>query len=455
MRQNILILLLNIFLITQAQDVTVMLTAKYQGIPVFLDSIILENLTQPNQIILSPLPKITAYQIDLNKGLIINAINEHSDEHGIYVTLSQLGFYKVIVSLSQPQNLKFELFDLTGKLLVNQSVRFTAGSHLTEVHTGNEPITILHVHGDATSESFILIGGKEQVTSIIQKDCNDFSCPNMEPISVRHSSVSGFIFSPGDAVRFTAIRTGMYPNTFISKPLNLDSIIIFLSIPCPDNPVVYDYDGNLYPTVQIGSQCWMRENMRTTHYSNGIPLVNGTGAGNISGDYFTKYWFDYNDDPSNSVIYGKLYNGPAVLNLPYNPNGYPEKIQGVCPAGWHVSSDKDWMRMEAYLGMGADTNLLNEWRGFNIGGKLKETDTIHWTTVNKYATNESGFSGMGGGGRDSNGPYSSLRSIGLWWALNNTNYYPFYDRKMTNLMPSVYRGIGDFDFGYSCRCVKD
>ena len=115
-----------------------------------------------------------------------------------------------------------------------------------------------------------------------------------------------FVFTPGDKVRFTAVKTGLYSNFKTSKPVNQDSVFIKLGSPCVAQPVVYDFDQNVYQTVQIGDQCWFRENLKTKHYADGTPLVNGTGIGDFCHDYSTKYWFEYNDDPSLSSIYGLL-----------------------------------------------------------------------------------------------------------------------------------------------------
>ena len=52
---------------------------------------------------------------------------------------------------------------------------------------------------------------------------------------------------------------------------------------------VTDYDGNIYPIVQIGDQVWMAENLKTTHYADGTALLDGTGLSTNPG--FGKYWF--------------------------------------------------------------------------------------------------------------------------------------------------------------------
>lgn len=78
---------------------------------------------------------------------------------------------------------------------------------------------------------------------------------------------------------------------------------------------VTDYDNNEYLTVQIGDQILMAENLKTTHYSDGTPLVDGTSAGDITGNYTTKYYFWYdNDSASYAETYGALYTWAAVMN---------------------------------------------------------------------------------------------------------------------------------------------
>ena len=75
-----------------------------------------------------------------------------------------------------------------------------------------------------------------------------------------------------------------------------------------------DEDGNIYNTVLIGEQCWMQENLKTTHYANGTSLVDGRGAGDIGNDHTTKYWFVYDDDLAYKETYGLLYTWGAIMN---------------------------------------------------------------------------------------------------------------------------------------------
>ena len=106
--------------------------------------------------------------------------------------------------------------------------------------------------------------------------------------------------------------------------------------------IVRDYDGNIYTTIKIGDQIWMAENLKTTRYSDGNSLVNGTGAGNITGNYTTKYWFVYEDNSANKDTYGLLYTWAAAMNGSASSDKSPSGIQGVCPIGWHLPSDTEW-----------------------------------------------------------------------------------------------------------------
>ena len=90
--------------------------------------------------------------------------------------------------------------------------------------------------------------------------------------------------------------------------------------------MVTDVDGNLYNTVQVGTQCWLKENLRTTHYANGESIPMTTGG------YGYCYRYLPNGDSANLQTYGYLYDWNATTHSfsGSNPN------QGACPTGWHV-----------------------------------------------------------------------------------------------------------------------
>jgi len=124
----------------------------------------------------------------------------------------------------------------------------------------------------------------------------------------------------------------------------------------------------------------MAENLNSTHYADGIPLVDGTGVGDITGNYTTKYYFYYNNDSATYAdTYGALYTWAAMMNGAASSNNNPSGVQGVCPDGWHIPSDTAWKELEMYLGMSqVEADKTVGWRGTDEGGKLKEIGTIHW-----------------------------------------------------------------------------
>jgi Fibrobacter succinogenes major domain (Fib_succ_major). len=203
--------------------------------------------------------------------------------------------------------------------------------------------------------------------------------------------------------------------------------------------IVKDIDGNVYKTVTIGKQVWMKENLKTTKYNDGkaIPLVSDDKIWEALTT--PAYCWYKNDAKSNKNAYGALYNWYAV------------STNKLCPRGWHVPSDAEWTKLTTYLG------------GESVaGGKLKETGTSHWESPNTGATNESGFTALPSGYRNFAGAFdisgsNSLyfRSNGCWWS--STEQYDFnaYYIRLYNALNEVYSSLSDKHFGYSARCLRD
>ncbi|MBR4536673.1 MAG: hypothetical protein IKO62_08495 [Bacteroidales bacterium] len=107
---------------------------------------------------------------------------------------------------------------------------------------------------------------------------------------------------------------------------------------------VMDYDGNYYTTVQIGNQCWMRENLRTTHFANGMPITRSLTNSNEAPYYYHDNWTD-----ELIAELGLLYNWNAVMHGEASSNAVPSGVQGICPNGWHVPSYSEWNEMINYV----------------------------------------------------------------------------------------------------------
>jgi len=191
-----------------------------------------------------------------------------------------------------------------------------------------------------------------------------------------------------------------------------------------------DIEGNLYKTIQIGTQVWMAENLKTTKYKDGaaIPLVTDNTAW-YNRETSGYCWYN-NDASTNKNIYGALYNWHTVTT------------GKLCPTGWHVPSNAEWTTLTTYLGGEA-------------GGKLKETGTSHWTIPNEGATNTSGFTAVPGGNRDISGSFRFIGYYGNYWSSTEESRNYAWGRYIYNSNSVVARsGEGKLD-GFSVRCVKD
>lgn len=195
---------------------------------------------------------------------------------------------------------------------------------------------------------------------------------------------------------------------------------------------VTDIDGNIYKTIEIGTQTWMAENLRTTKFVNGdIIQTTNTPSLNIEEEDNPKYQWSYNGEDNNILAYGRLYTWYVIIDN-----------RGICPTGWHVPSNSDWSALINYLG------------GLNVaGGNLKETGTEHWKNPN-VATNESGFSALAGGRRRAF-DFIQIRDKGFWWTSSEYTIYHGSTYFITYEYSWISENFDEKYFGLSVRCIKD
>ncbi|MEI6455048.1 MAG: FISUMP domain-containing protein [bacterium] len=204
--------------------------------------------------------------------------------------------------------------------------------------------------------------------------------------------------------------------------------------PCPGNPTVL-YEGQTYNTVQIGTQCWLKENL------NIGTMINGS-SNQINNGTIEKYC--YNNDEANCAIYGGLYQWNEMMQYVTTPG-----VKGICPTGWHIPTDEEWTTLTTFLG------------GSSVaGGKMKSTGTIEtgtglWKSPNTGATNESGFTAVPAGGRGNDGTYGDIGYFGYWWSSSENGASAAWYRTLG----CNYSGVGSHNLnkssGFSGRCLRD
>lgn len=192
--------------------------------------------------------------------------------------------------------------------------------------------------------------------------------------------------------------------------------------------ILTDNDGNLYRTIQIGTQVWMAENLKTTKYCNGDEIPEA--ASNLEwSEASGGRWSYYDNNLNYNEVYGKLYNQETVIDY-----------RGVCPCGWRVPTKEDWETMFSFV----------DELGPYPGGFMKSTGTEFWKAPNDGATNSSGFSALPAGERLFDGGFVDLGERASWWAIFPTNlrrYFLTYDLDWGY----VTSGHG----GFSIRCIKE
>ena len=198
-----------------------------------------------------------------------------------------------------------------------------------------------------------------------------------------------------------------------------------------NNSTIKDIDGNVYHTVNIGTQIWTKENLQVIRYNDGKSISNVIGA--------TYCW--YNDSVKYKSIYGALYNWYVVNS------------GKLCPVGWHVPTDEDWKILEMYLGMSQTEVDKTGTRGENQGDKLKSTKGWwgNWNGTDNY-----GFCALPSGMHDLyGGKFYDAGYYGYWWSNTSAIDKKYAWTRFLYARNYINRDNHYKENGYSVRCLKD
>lgn len=189
-----------------------------------------------------------------------------------------------------------------------------------------------------------------------------------------------------------------------------------------------DYDGNIYTSIKIGSQEWMVENLKTTHYVNGDPLINNFP--DWSGATYGMY-SNYDQDSNNVPIYGRLYNWFAI-----------DDGRGLAPTSWRIPSTSDWNYLITYIG--SDVCL-----------KLRETGYTYWmeTVIPHPGSDKYGYKARAAGQCSDAGVFGNLLYLTEFWHASG-------DLKSSYILDDIHDIVYvdctlRKNFGLSVRCMKD
>ncbi len=332
--------------------------------------------------------------------------------------------------------------DATGREVATYSNSLAAGQHRFRFTVATPGVHVLTVTQDGlrATHRMVAMTGDASGSSLTYAG-------GIGSSEMAKSDRSLFSWAQGDELRYIGYAT----DAGIAHSAAIDEVPtatatrtfdLFAGLACPESPTVTDIDGNVYRNVQIGGQCWMAENLRTTTYRDGTSIPNITDNTDWT-LLSTGAWCSYDNDPVNDSIYGKLYNGFAA-----NPD--------VCPQGWHVPTDTEWQLLEAELGMPEVELGQTGWRGAaeNVGGKMKAITL--WEEPNAGAINESGFTAYPSGFRNYSEGFFYLRgSVVSWWLASESIEENAWARDLFFDQEGIARYYGLKRNGVCIRCLRD
>ncbi len=254
-----------------------------------------------------------------------------------------------------------------------------------------------------------------------------------------------YTYTPVNNDNIVCVLTSSLTACVTGNPATSSTIVMSVAygIPCPGTPTV-TYGNKTYNTVQVGTQCWLKENLNI-----GTMIAGTTEQTNNS--VIEKYC--YNNDTASCNVYGGLYEWAEVVQYLNNatntttwnpvPTGL---VQGICPSGWHLPTNAEWGALMTYLG------------GQSVaGGKLKEAGFTHFASPNTGATNLSGFTGLPGGQRWSTGEFKYQTNSGQFWTCT-TGASPATDVYYGGVSYSTALATNGQFYkvtGISVRCIKN
>ena len=353
-------------------------------------------------------------------------IQQSATRDGIFVYqdakdgTSRVSFYSKQAGLTQ-----LNAYGIDGRKLIGINQHLPVGEITFQLSLSKGAYIIQVVgNGYAYSAKLISPSSSQTLPAIEYAGSQFVSSSALQKSKSAVNGITSMLYFVGDQLLYTAV-SGNYSSIVTDKPTQ-DKTTNFNFVACKDA------DQNNYKTVSIGAQTWMVENLKTTKYRNGESIVNvsvGTSWSALS----TGAWCNYNNDAAYDTKYGKLYNWYAI-----NDN------RNIAPIGWHVPYDAEWTTLSNYLG---GTTIT--------GSKLMETGTVNWAATNTKATNETGFTALGGGIRYTDGTFTGLNNWGNWWSSTSDNLSSSINRTVYSGDNQFWVGSANKLFGVSIRCLKD
>ncbi len=420
------------------QTITLTFTAIDSASCVQLDSIKVMNRTQDCDTVLHWNDTILV----LNVPVGVPDIKNRKEEFRIRSYPNPVTDHATLeLALPEPGKTVLTVIDVLGRSLFALDRDLQAGTHTFNFIPGNERMYILTASWNDYRKSIKMVNSsqcKGQQCSISYQGYDDVV--SSEKAS---EAMQGFTFGLGDELLYIGYKDTLESGLLDSPDTSQTYTLQFAyNIPCPGTPIV-NYEERVYTTVQIFSQCWLKENLNLGTMIHGTIEMTNNGI-------IEKYC--YYNDTNNCNQYGGLYQWDEMMQY-----STQQGIKGICPPGWHLPADEEWKVLEGAVdsqhSIGDQIWNLYGLRGYDAGTNLKSTNG--WSG-NGNGSGLYGFTGLPGGYRYSNGYFYLYSQHGLWWSSTEGNSTSAWNRYLSYNNPIVDRDYGDNKgFGFSVRCIKD
>lgn len=411
-----------------ATDYTISFTAS--GAATTISSVEVQNLTQSTNIIVP-----AGAPVNLTNTTAIPQLKYDDYKLKVYpnpiTDKANVNFYSEFGGITD-----IVVFGIDGKSVVRYSRNLPMGINEFKL-TLPKGFYGLHINQNGIVHYATVISQTNQQAQIEFTDCEISNTNTKQKIG---NSVITLGYNNGDNILLKGY-SGDLCTIITIKPPTKDTTVNFNFVECRDA------DGYNYPVVQIGTQLWMAENLKTTKYRNGDTI--GTTIGAIPNDATSKYQWAYNGDENNVAKYGRLYTWYAATDS-----------RGISPTGWHVPTDAEWSKLQSYL----ITNGYN-YDGATTGNKIAKAlaSTTNWITDAETGTigndltrnNSSGFTALPGGWRDYDGTFHFIDSIGSWWPSTMWTSLGSWGRCLFSNKYELELLTFSKSYGFSVRCVRD
>jgi uncharacterized protein (TIGR02145 family) len=273
-----------------------------------------------------------------------------------------------------------DLYDLQPSTLYNFTVTAVnaAGSVTSSVSsftTGGLTLAVIKIK---SAENVKISTASLKASVIPNQDNTSIAFEYQTANSTWKTQALGTTFSGTDSTKVNLDLSDLQANTLYNFRVRVSNKAgeVVSDIVSFTTYAVSDYDGNLYHTIVIGIQTWLKENFKGIHYVNGDPIPNVTDTATWKALKSGAYCY-YNNDPNNGKIFGGLYNWYARVDS-----------RGLI-SGWRTPTNDDFRQLNAFLYEGNDLS--------SAGRKMVDFNGNYWKFPQSNANNSSGFSALPNG----------------------------------------------------------